>query len=82
VATAPMSAPSLPNGHPPQIVNHAPPFASPSEPVSVRYLENSPILVHGPVTRRHYKFSGSSAVQSIDARDASAILQSPLFRRG
>lgn len=82
MAAAPMSAPSRPNGHPPQIVNHTPPVASPYEPVSVRYLENSPILVHGPVTGQHYKFSGSSAVQSIDARDASAILQSSLFRRG
>lgn len=49
--------------------------------VSVRYLEQSNIVVCGPATGRRYAFSGTSAIQSVDARDASALLQTRFFRR-
>lgn len=49
--------------------------------VIVRYLDTAPVQVRGPVTGRSYEFSGSRAVQSVDARDASSLLQTSSFRR-
>ena len=49
--------------------------------VTLRYLESSPILVRGPATGRQYEFSGSQPVQSVDARDVEALLQTRFFRR-
>ena len=50
--------------------------------VTLHYLENSPILVRGTVTGRRYAFSGAQPDQSVDARDAKALLRTPFFRRG
>ncbi len=49
--------------------------------VTLQYLENSPIVVRGPVTGRQYEFSGARPVQSVDARDAEALLRTRFFRR-
>jgi hypothetical protein len=48
--------------------------------VTLRYLEKSPILVRGPVTDQQYEFSGARPVQSVDARDAAALLRTRFFR--
>ena len=50
-------------------------------PVAVRYLERSPVLVRGPATGRVYEFSSADAVQSVDGRDASALLRTRFFSR-
>jgi hypothetical protein len=76
-----MAAPPRPSPEPPQIVNRTTPAATPYARVSLRYLENSPIRVRGPVTGQDYEFSGSRPVQSIDARDASSLLKTRFFRR-
>jgi hypothetical protein len=55
--------------------------ATPHSSVSVRYLENSPIRVRGLVSGMCYEFSGSRAVQQVDARDASSLLNTRFFRR-
>jgi hypothetical protein len=49
--------------------------------VTVRYKESSRIVVEGPSTGRRYEFSGAKAVQSVDARDASALLNTRFFVR-
>jgi hypothetical protein len=49
--------------------------------VSVRYLEQPNIVVRGPATGRRYAFSGTNHIQSVDARDASALLETRFFRR-
>jgi hypothetical protein len=49
--------------------------------VVLRYTEISPILVRGPVTGRHYRFSRSQPVQSVDTRDAAALLRTEFFRQ-
>ena len=49
--------------------------------VFLRYLETSPIQVHGPFTGRTYHFSGSQSVQAVDPRDAQALVQTRFFRR-
>lgn len=48
--------------------------------VTLRYLENSPILVRGP-TGRQYTFSGANPNQTVDPRDAKALLQTRFFRQ-
>lgn len=65
-----------------QAIHRPMPTATPHPPVSVRYLEKSPIRVRGTVTGRQYEFSGSRRVLSVDARDASSLLQSRFFRIG
>ena len=49
--------------------------------VTLQYLENSPILVRGPVTGRLYEFSNAQPVQSVDLRDAETLLRTGFFRR-
>ena len=49
--------------------------------ISVRYLENSPIRVHGLVSGGWYEFSGARAIQQVDARDAASLLNTRFFRR-
>ncbi len=49
--------------------------------VSVRYTESQAVTVRGPVTGRKYLFSSGSPVQTVDTRDANAILQARFFRR-
>ena len=55
--------------------------STPHSWVSVRYLEKSPIRVRGLVSGLWYGFSGSHAVQRVDARDASSLLNTRFFRR-
>lgn len=50
-------------------------------PVAVRYTESQSIVVRGPVTGRRYAFSAANPVQSVDQRDAGALLQARFFRR-
>ncbi len=49
--------------------------------ISIRYLENSPVRVRGPVSGLHYDFSGSRPVQAVDSRDALSLLKTRFFRR-
>jgi hypothetical protein len=56
--------------------------ASAYSTVNLRYLENSPILVRGPVTGRQYEFSGAKPQQPVDVRDADALLRTGFFRKG
>jgi hypothetical protein len=57
--------------------------AAPSvfDPVIIRYLEQTPILVQGAVTGRIYSFSGASTIQAVAASDARALEQSGSFQR-
>ncbi len=50
-------------------------------PVRVRYSERSRILVSGPATGREYEFSTSQPVQTVDGRDAPALLRTRFFQR-
>lgn len=49
--------------------------------VTVRYLENSPILVRGVASGRQYAFSGAEPVRAVDVQDAEALLRTRFFRR-
>jgi hypothetical protein len=49
--------------------------------VSLRYLENSPVRVQGPVTGRQYDFSASHPVQAVDPRDAAPLLRTRFFQQ-
>ena len=48
---------------------------------ALRYLENAPIRVRGPVSGKSYEFSASLSVQHVDPRDAPTLLNTRLFRR-
>ena len=52
-----------------------------ADSVLVRYTEHRHVMVRGPLTARHYEFSGANPVRSVDARDATALLQARYFRR-
>ncbi len=54
---------------------------APRDAMSLRYLETAPILVHGPVSGRPYRFSDAAPVQRVDLRDAEALLRTRFFRR-
>ncbi len=47
----------------------------------LHYLEQSRILVHGPVTGRYYEFSASHPDRPVDPRDAPQLLRTSFFRR-
>ena len=49
--------------------------------LGLRYVDNSPIRVRGLVTGKCYEFSGARAVQEVDLRDASSLLNTRFFRR-
>jgi hypothetical protein len=49
--------------------------------VGLRYVEDSPIRVRGLVSGMCYEFSGARAVQEVDVRDASSLLNTRFFRR-
>ena len=53
----------------------------PSSMVAVRYMQNSPIRVRGPITGRDYQFSATAPVQAVDPKDAPALLRTPFFRQ-
>ena len=65
--------------------NLEPAFVAPVAPsqasIAIRYLKRAPIRVQGPVSGRHYEFSVSQPVQSVDARDAVSMLNTGLFHR-
>jgi hypothetical protein len=69
-------------------ISRSPAMAQPSQklarphspPASLRYVDNSPIRVRGPVTGRQYQFSGSSPVQAVEPRDVAGLLATCLFR--
>jgi hypothetical protein len=49
--------------------------------MTLRYVEQSPVLVRGPATGRNYEFSGADPVQNVDARDGEALLRTRFFRK-
>jgi len=49
--------------------------------VTLHYLEQSPILVRGPVSGRYYEFSAARPDRQIDPRDAPQLLRTSFFRR-
>lgn len=49
--------------------------------VKLRYLASARVRVIGAATGRTYEFSGASPLQSVDARDAEALLRSRFFHR-
>ncbi len=49
--------------------------------VRLRYLQRSRVLVQGPVTGRHYEFSGESPEQAVETRDAAPLERSGFFQR-
>jgi hypothetical protein len=44
-------------------------------------MTNSAIRVRGSVTGNYYEFSASRAIQPVDARDATSLLNTRFFRR-
>ena len=57
-----------------------PPQAARRAERTVQYTERSGVRVRGTATGRWYEFSGSNPVQSVDARDAAALLATRFFR--
>lgn len=57
------------------------PYSSVYFPVTLQYLESSPIIVTGPTSGRQYEFSGARPSQAVDARDVEALLRTRFFRR-
>ena len=49
--------------------------------VRLRYSQRARILVQGPVTGRHYEFSGESPEQAVEARDAAPLERTGFFQR-
>lgn len=47
--------------------------------VTLRYRERARVRVLGPVTRRPYEFSPEQPTQSVDTRDAEALLRTRQF---
>jgi hypothetical protein len=52
-----------------------------SAPVTLRYLGQSAIAVHGPSTGQAYTFSAKERVRTVDRRDAAMLLRTPYFRQ-
>jgi hypothetical protein len=69
-----LSAPTTPR-------RSLPPALPSRRAVNLRYLQNSPIRVLGPITGRQYEFTASHPVQLIDPRDAPGLLRTRLFGR-
>jgi hypothetical protein len=76
-------APAATPGHAQPVLNRQ--LLSPAQPVAtavtLRYLQSSPLRVQGPVTGRHYEFSAARPVQTVDPRDAEALVRTRCFRR-
>ena len=72
----------LPTGAPQTAIPKDPGNSAPgSYSVLLRYTEISPVLVRGPISGRHYRFSRSEPVQTVDTRDAAALLRTGFFRQ-
>lgn len=69
--------PATPASAPEAVSSGVPAYLS----VRLRYLERSPILVRGPETGRQYRFSATEPLQTVDPRDAPALLRSGFFRQ-
>ncbi len=52
-----------------------------SQPLMLRYVGRSAIVVRGPSTGRQYAFSVVEPAQPVDARDAAVFLRTHYFRR-
>lgn len=59
----------------------APETSTGTRHVALRYRERARVRVLGPATRRHYEFSPEQPTQSVDARDAEALLRTRQFLR-
>ena len=55
--------------------------ASNQAAVNLLYYGHAKVNIRGPVTGALYQFSRLKPVQSVDARDAVAILRTRLFRQ-
>ena len=64
----------------PETSRPAPPNFGSSGPgvtlTKLRYWDNAPIRLRGPITGRAYSFSGIEPVQEVDIRDAAILLRS------
>jgi hypothetical protein len=49
--------------------------------IAIAYVEKAPVRVRGLATGLTYEFSASDPVREVDARDASALLNTRFFRR-
>ena len=49
--------------------------------IPLRYLARSPIVVHGPVSGRIYRFNAAEPVQLVGRADAQSLLATGHFRR-
>jgi hypothetical protein len=76
----PRVLPNDPSAADPSKAARAPAIRPGAAAVSVRYLERSSVVVHGPMTGRRYTFSAATPVQSVDARDAGAFWRTRFFR--
>lgn len=56
--------------------------STPHATTAIRYLEASPVRVQGLISGRAYEFSALQPVQTVDARDATSLLNTRFFRRG
>jgi hypothetical protein len=70
----------VPTGPATPVAARVPGSAALKGAVTLRYLERSPILVHGPATGRQYNFSADNPLQSVDRRDAAALVRTRFFR--
>ena len=52
-----------------------------SRAMPLRYVERNAVMVRGPASGTDYRFTAESPVQSVDVRDADALLRSGLFIR-
>jgi hypothetical protein len=59
----------------------ATPAVSPSSSVTLLRRDRGVISVGGPVTGKRYQFSGAGSMQSVDRRDAEALLATGSFER-
>ena len=48
----------------------------------LRYVQRNAVMVRGPASGAEHRFSAESPVQSVDVREADALLRSGLFIRG
>jgi hypothetical protein len=48
--------------------------------VEIRYVEQSPVVVRGPVTGRTYQFSSAAPIQKVHGSDAEALIRTRFFR--
>ncbi|HEX3437535.1 MAG TPA: hypothetical protein VHT24_12265 [Pseudacidobacterium sp.] len=49
--------------------------------VQIKFTQPSAIMIRGPITGRHYQFHGTEITQTVDARDAAALIRSGYFLR-